>query len=65
MNLRWMGPATAGHAYADKWSDVRIEGTVMNSDGSERPMTDDERMWMLDIADCYRDTKVTDWTDPG
>ena len=61
---RWLPPADAGKAYADRWCDVAIGGVTLEDDGFERPITMTEREYLLDLADCWSDVE-TGWSEPG
>ena len=47
----WMTLNQAGKVYDSGWYPVSIGGQVMDEDGKERDITDEERKRIADIAD--------------
>ena len=53
----WLRLQQAGVAYDNAWAPVSIGGRVIESDGAERPITDEERRQIADIADEHSASK--------
>ena len=53
----WLPIREAGIAYDSGWVFVRIGGLVMEGIGQRRPITDEERSQISDIADEYSASK--------
>ena len=53
----WLRLQQAGVAYDNAWSRISIGGRVIESDGAERSITDEERCQISDIADDHSASK--------
>ncbi|MDX1608377.1 MAG: hypothetical protein R3251_04160 [Candidatus Spechtbacterales bacterium] len=54
---RWMTLQEAGKIYDSGWFPVKIEGRVMDEDGEQRPITDEERKKIVEIANRRSESK--------
>jgi len=54
---RWLNINAAGRLYDYGFAPVSIGGRVMEEDGTEREITDEERQRIVDIADEYSGNK--------
>lgn len=54
---KWLKINRAGVVYDDGFMPVRIGGSVLEEDGSEREITNEERQKIVNIADEYSGSK--------
>ncbi len=56
-NRLWLDIGNAGVAFDSGWVPVRIGGKVIEEDGTERDVTDEEKQRISDIAEEYSASK--------